>query len=243
MCQTFLASLSSEGGAFLVSKTFSIVISLVDKGKRVLILGWRDHRPNRSYVRFWGKNWRVLPFWLMEWDYSPPCALVVAQPTQCNRTTPRTASASRCYIYKRVSTRRRLCAAQAAENHWIMTSHSKPTHRVEGRTIPLDSSTSYAQPKQLEFTRIMTTHWNPTHRVEGKTILLDDFQLSFHRTLRVPDNHDITKLPPSLGRFPIYNAADYASNLPEEMARKGGCFLSMYREWFPTSIYHYQRSQ
>jgi hypothetical protein len=75
----------------------------------------------------------------------------------------------------------------------------------------------------------MTTHWNPTHRVEAEAIHLDDFELSFHRTLRVPDNHDSTKLPPSLGRFPLYNAKDYASKLPREMARKGGVFLPMYR--------------
>lgn len=75
----------------------------------------------------------------------------------------------------------------------------------------------------------MTERWAPKQRVEGDAIHLDDLELSFHRTLRVPDNHDSTDLPPSLGRFPLFNAKDYASKLPREMAKKGGVFLPMYR--------------
>ncbi|KAF2474701.1 ubiquitin-domain-containing protein [Lindgomyces ingoldianus] len=75
----------------------------------------------------------------------------------------------------------------------------------------------------------MTARWTPVHRVKDDAIYLDDFELSFHRTLRVPDNHDSSKLPPSLGRFPLCNAVDYAKNLPEEMAKKGGVFLPMYQ--------------
>ncbi|KAF2179710.1 ubiquitin-like protein [Zopfia rhizophila CBS 207.26] len=75
----------------------------------------------------------------------------------------------------------------------------------------------------------MTTRWAPKHRVQDDAIHLDDFELSFHRTLRVPDNHDSTTLPPSLGRFPLYNAVDYSKELPKEMAKKGGVFLPMYQ--------------
>lgn len=76
----------------------------------------------------------------------------------------------------------------------------------------------------------MTNRWTPKHHIEDNAIHLDDFELSFHRTLRVPDNHDSTKLPPSLRRFPLYNTKDYVAKLPTEMAKKGGAFLPIYRE-------------
>ncbi|OAL44950.1 hypothetical protein IQ07DRAFT_591790 [Pyrenochaeta sp. DS3sAY3a] len=71
--------------------------------------------------------------------------------------------------------------------------------------------------------------WSPTTRIKDDAIHLDDLQISFHRTLRVPDNRDSSKLPPSLGRFSLYNAVDYAEQLPRNMVKKGGAFLSMYR--------------
>jgi len=76
----------------------------------------------------------------------------------------------------------------------------------------------------------MAANWCPKHRVGNDAIHLDDLEVSFHRTLRVPDGHDSTKLPPSLGRFPLYNATEYAKKLSPEMAKKGGVFFPMYRE-------------
>lgn len=53
--------------------------------------------------------------------------------------------------------------------------------------------------------------------------------VSFHRTIRVPDNVEISLLPPDLGCFPLYKIKDYTSRLPCDLASKGGVFLPMYR--------------
>jgi hypothetical protein len=85
----------------------------------------------------------------------------------------------------------------------------------------------------------MTETWSPNPRVADNEIRLDDLEISFHRTLRVPDNSDKSKLPPSLGNFPLYNAVDYAKSLPPEMAKKGGVFLPMYRKLYPLVVYYF----
>ena len=56
-------------------------------------------------------------------------------------------------------------------------------------------------------------------------------QVSFHRTVRVPDTHDDESfLPPGLGRFPLYKVNDFKSTLPKNMAAKGGLLLPIYRK-------------
>jgi hypothetical protein len=59
---------------------------------------------------------------------------------------------------------------------------------------------------------------------------LDDLKISFHRTVRVPDNQASSDLPPDLGRFPIFQVKNYVDRLPPEMAAKGGLFFPMYRK-------------
>lgn len=54
--------------------------------------------------------------------------------------------------------------------------------------------------------------------------------ISFRRTVRVPDNDQDYELPPDLGSFPIYNVQDYASKLPASVVKKGGVFIPIYRE-------------
>jgi hypothetical protein len=46
----------------------------------------------------------------------------------------------------------------------------------------------------------------------------------------VPDNDQAPALPPDLGSFPLFKVDDYAKNLPDKMARKGGLFLPMYHK-------------
>jgi len=55
-----------------------------------------------------------------------------------------------------------------------------------------------------------------------------DLKISFHRTVRVPDNGDINNLPPSLGTFPLYKASDF-DNLPAHVKAKSKFFLPMYQ--------------
>jgi hypothetical protein len=71
--------------------------------------------------------------------------------------------------------------------------------------------------------------WDPATRV-AEDIRIDDLTITFKRTVRVPDNDQTTALPPDLGSFPLFKVDDYAESLPDNMARKGGLFLPMYRK-------------
>ena len=67
--------------------------------------------------------------------------------------------------------------------------------------------------------------------VEVKGPARELLKISFHRTIRVPDNSHDFNLPPSMGLFPLYSVANYTESLPAPMARKGGLFLPMYRRY------------
>ncbi len=53
--------------------------------------------------------------------------------------------------------------------------------------------------------------------------------VTFHRTLRIPDDDRDYPLPPSLGAFPLRHVDDYADQLPEIWQRRGGVMLPMYQ--------------
>jgi hypothetical protein len=55
------------------------------------------------------------------------------------------------------------------------------------------------------------------------------FSVSFQRTLRIPDDGRTYPLPPGLGKFPIYQVADFADRLPPEWRERGGVFIPMYQ--------------
>lgn len=55
-------------------------------------------------------------------------------------------------------------------------------------------------------------------------------EISFQRTIRVPDNQDTSELPPDLGKFPPYKVNDYATKLTSEMVAKRGLLLPMHSE-------------
>lgn len=54
-------------------------------------------------------------------------------------------------------------------------------------------------------------------------------EISFKRTIRVPDNKELSKLPPGLGSFPLYRVQDYAHRLPPNMMDKGGIFFPVHQ--------------
>lgn len=54
-------------------------------------------------------------------------------------------------------------------------------------------------------------------------------EISFQRTIRVPDDGKTHNLPPGLGQFPIFNVATFAKTLPLDTVEKGGVFIAMYR--------------
>jgi hypothetical protein len=53
--------------------------------------------------------------------------------------------------------------------------------------------------------------------------------ISFHRTIRMPDDDKLHQLPGSLGTFPIYNVSAYADHLPANIVEQGGVFLPMWQ--------------
>lgn len=77
---------------------------------------------------------------------------------------------------------------------------------------------------------MMAIIWNPRNKIADNKIYLGDLEITFHRTVRVSDKYKSSALPPSLGRFPLYQVKNYANTLPPTMAAKGGLFLPMYRE-------------
>lgn len=85
----------------------------------------------------------------------------------------------------------------------------------------------------------MVIIWNPRNKIVDNKIYLGDLEISFHRTVRISDNHKSSALPPSLGRFPLYQVENYANTLPHTMAAKGGLFLPMYRENMATEKWPY----
>ncbi|KAF7943367.1 hypothetical protein EAE96_011294 [Botrytis aclada] len=54
-------------------------------------------------------------------------------------------------------------------------------------------------------------------------------EISFHRTIRVPDDGKNYQLPPDLGEFPIFSIDDYAEKLPVNIVRKGGVFVPIWQ--------------
>ena len=54
-------------------------------------------------------------------------------------------------------------------------------------------------------------------------------EISFQRTLRIPDDNREYPLPPGLGRFPLCHVDDYAARLPAAWQAHGGVFLPMHQ--------------
>lgn len=55
------------------------------------------------------------------------------------------------------------------------------------------------------------------------------FNISFQRTLRIPDDDRVYPLPPGLGRFPVLKVEDYFDRVPTKWRQQGGAFIPMYQ--------------
>ena len=53
-------------------------------------------------------------------------------------------------------------------------------------------------------------------------------EISFKRTLRIPDDNKSYSLPPALGDFPLHHVDDYSA-LPEIYQKRGGVFFPMFQ--------------
>jgi hypothetical protein len=60
--------------------------------------------------------------------------------------------------------------------------------------------------------------------------------ISFMRTVRVPDNNKAHKLPPGLGKFPLFNVEAFKKGLPWQVTAQGGIFLPMYRKYLSVIV-------
>ena len=54
-------------------------------------------------------------------------------------------------------------------------------------------------------------------------------RISFHRTLRIPDDGDEYPLPPGLGSFRLRHVDDFASKVPASWLQRGGVMMPMYQ--------------
>jgi hypothetical protein len=59
--------------------------------------------------------------------------------------------------------------------------------------------------------------------------LPEDFAVSFHRTLRIPDDGGPYPLPPGLGTFPLLRIDADAAPFPPPWRERGGACLAMYQ--------------
>jgi hypothetical protein len=64
-----------------------------------------------------------------------------------------------------------------------------------------------------------------------------NLQITFQRTLRIPDDGQTYPLPPGLGHFPIRRVDDYVDRVPADWSEHGGVFIPMYQReamwlWF-----------
>jgi tetratricopeptide (TPR) repeat protein len=55
-------------------------------------------------------------------------------------------------------------------------------------------------------------------------------RISFHRTLRVPEDGNDYPLPAGLGNFPIHRVEDYADTVPTNWLEEGGFFIPLYQK-------------
>lgn len=62
-----------------------------------------------------------------------------------------------------------------------------------------------------------------------QSVKLGRVEITFHRTLRIPDDGGTYPLPPGLGAFPIFRVRDYASRVPASWRKAGGVFIPMYQ--------------
>ncbi|HJK99523.1 MAG TPA: hypothetical protein RMF84_20010, partial [Polyangiaceae bacterium LLY-WYZ-14_1] len=71
-------------------------------------------------------------------------------------------------------------------------------------------------------------------RLFGDTLVFDTdpngatLQVTFQRTLRIPDDGRSYPLPPGLGSFPLRRVSDFADRVPAHWRERGGVFLPMY---------------
>lgn len=57
-------------------------------------------------------------------------------------------------------------------------------------------------------------------------------QITFQRTLRVPDDDNVYPLPPGLGNFPLKHVDDFSKTVPGQWTQHGGVMFPMYQSYY-----------
>jgi hypothetical protein len=100
----------------------------------------------------------------------------------------------------------------------------------------LASIFAYAHPSNIETTLVFDSKAGASGARAGPTSIRvasegsEPFEISFYRTIRIPENGKVHNLPPGLGKFPLFNVQSFADKLPREIVEKGGIFFPMYRK-------------
>lgn len=83
---------------------------------------------------------------------------------------------------------------------------------------------------------------NPGTWGADKAVINGSLEISFQRTLRMPDDKRLHQLPASLGQFPLFNVEEYAERLPPDIANAGGLFFPMWQReamWIGFTVRNY----
>jgi len=76
----------------------------------------------------------------------------------------------------------------------------------------------------------MTADIGQPLRVGSGALIIDDsLEVTFHRTLRMPDDKKLHSLPQSLGIFPLFNVDAFSSQLPDHVIERSGIFFPMWQ--------------
>ncbi|KAK5659860.1 hypothetical protein OQA88_13323 [Cercophora sp. LCS_1] len=106
----------------------------------------------------------------------------------------------------------------------------------QDQTIASFFSKAFRTPVQVDFSRSnRLCEASPFSKVASASACVrqmdesDEMVISFMRTVRIPEDNKIYKLPPSLGNFPLFDVRPFSERLPASMATQGGIFLPMYQ--------------
>lgn len=66
-------------------------------------------------------------------------------------------------------------------------------------------------------------------KIVGNDLQLNGLNITFHRTLRLPEDGKVHALPPSLGAFPLRRVDDYKDKVPAAWRDHGGVFFPLYQ--------------
>src|SRR4051794_37002768 len=87
-------------------------------------------------------------------------------------------------------------------------------------------SVTYPRPKGPT----MASSLNPGVQVHGDALRAGhNLRVTFHRTLRIPDDGRRYPLPPSLGTFPLHRIEDFRSAVPDAWKDHGGVFMPLWQ--------------